>query len=264
MSFRALHVPGQPFVMPNPWDVGSAYMFATLGFSALASTSAGAAFARGLHDGALSLDEKLADAVAIKGAVSVPVSADLENCGGAAAQTAAQAIGQAGKMGLDGASIEDFSNDPTAPIYDFALSVERVEAAVEAAKPSGLVLTARAEAMLNPNPDFNDVLARITAFSRAGADVVFAPGLVTGDQVRAVVRAAGDTPVSVLVGPGTELTIPVLANLGVARVSVGSALARLAYGAALDMAEQIRDHGTFSYPDNVASFARIEGLLPKA
>lgn len=262
IPFRDLHVPGRPLLMPNPWDAGSARMLASLGFQALASTSAGAAFAMGRRDGDLDLEQLLAAAKSIAEAAPVPVSADLENGGGRSAQAAADAITRAAGLGLAGASIEDFSNEAAAPIYPFALAVERVEAAVSAARDTGLVLTARAEGLLHPAPDFEDVLRRITAFAQAGADVVFAPGLKTADAVRAVIRAAGETPVSVLVGaPSTELTVARLGTLGAARISVGSGLARVAYGGVIAMMRQLQQSGEFAYPDTTASSAEIEPLL---
>ena len=263
-AFRDLHIPGKPLLMPNPWDVGSAILLQNLGFEALASTSAGAAFARGRRDGDLNLDDMLAAAAAINDATGVPVSADLENGGGNSPEVAADGVAQAAARGLAGVSIEDFSNNAAAPIYPFELALERVEAAIAAARGGGIVLTARAEGLLNPAPDFNDILRRVEAFAKAGADVVFAPGLRTADQVRAVVRAAGETPVSVLVGSNSaELSVARLADLGVARISVGSGLARLAYGGVIAMMRHLQQTGDFAYPDTTASFSEIETLLDR-
>ena len=261
-AFRELHVPGRPLIMPNPWDVGSAVMFARSGARALASTSAGAAYAMGQADGTLSLDQVIAAAQTLDTAVDVPVSADLENGGGDDPDSVARAIHAAADAGLAGASIEDLGTGTGDPIYGFDLALARVEAAVAAAQECGIVLTARSEGLLTGTLTLDAVCARITAFARAGADVVFAPGLTSADDVRAVVQAAGDTPVSVLVGaPHPDLTVPKLAELGVARISFGSALARAAYGSALSVLRAVLGDGTFAYPDTTARFADIEALL---
>lgn len=262
MDFRALHVPGDPLVMPNPWDVGSALMFQAMGVKALASTSAGAAFAIGQCDGALSLGQILDNAGAIAAATDVPVSADLENGRGDTPQAAADAMIAAAKVGLAGASIEDFSDDPAIGIYDFDLALARIEAAIDACKPSGLVLTARAEGLLRGTHSLSEVADRIRAFAKAGADVVFAPGLSTLDAVKTIVDAAGDTPVSVLVGGNAaDLTVPNLANLGVARISTGAALARVAYGSAIAVLQGALAEGRYKYPGTTASSAQLEALL---
>ncbi|WP_299692333.1 isocitrate lyase/phosphoenolpyruvate mutase family protein [uncultured Tateyamaria sp.] len=264
--FLDLHVPGTPLVMPNPWDVGSAVMLQALGAHALASTSAGAAFAQGKQDGDLSLDEMIAAAVAINGATDVPVSADLENGGGQSPDAAAAAVALAAQAGLAGVSIEDLGQIAGDPIYPFDLALARVEAAVDAARAHGIVLTARSEGLLTGTLTLEQVCDRMTAFASAGADVVFAPALASSDDVRAVVKAAGDTPVSVLVGAAnTALTVQNLANLGVARISVGSGLARAAYGGALSVIRAALSDGRFDYPQSTASFAEIEALLsPKS
>ncbi|WP_415920341.1 isocitrate lyase/PEP mutase family protein [Tateyamaria sp. SN6-1] len=263
-TFRDLHVPGTPFVMPNPWDVGSAVMFQSLGAKALGSTSAGAAFSRGQTDGALSLDQMLATASDINVATHVPVSADLENGGGDSPEAAAKAVAQAAQAGLAGVSIEDLGDAPGDPIYPFDHAVARVEAAVQAARTHGIVLTARSEGLLTGTLTLEAVCTRITAFARAGADVVFAPGLKDADDVRTIMQAAQDTPVSVLVGAAhPDLTVPHLASLGVARISVGSALARAAYGAALSVLRGALTQGTFDYADTMAPFSEIETLLSK-
>ena len=258
-SFRDLHVPGRPLIMPNPWDVGSARMMAKLGAKALASTSAGAAFAKGKRDGELSRDEMIEAARTIADIAPVPVSADLENGGGDTPQDAADAIRAAAAAGLVGASIEDLGDTG---IYPFEQALERVEAAIEAARDSGIVLTARSEGLLVGTLTLEEVCERMTAFARAGADVVFAPGLASAEEVSAVVRAAEDTPVSVLVGGNNpELTVERLASLGVARISVGSGLARAAYGSAIALMRTALSEGRFDYPETTASFAEIEELL---
>ena len=261
-GFLDLHVPGTPLVMPNPWDVGSARMFETLGARALASTSAGAAFAAGQQDGTLSLHDMIAAAASIDAATTVPVSADLENGGGDSPEAAARAVRAAAEAGLAGASIEDLGTAASDPIYPFEQALARVEAAVDAARTSGIVLTARSEGLLTGTLTLAQVCDRIAAFAKAGADVVFAPGLASADDVRAVVSAANGTPVSVLVG-GThpDLTVPSLASLGVARISVGSGLARVAYGSAMAVLRAALSDGTFPYPDSTARFSEIEKLL---
>ena len=263
-DFRALHVPGAPLVMPNPWDVGSARMLEALGAKALASTSAGAAFAQGRHDGDLVIDDLLAAATEISNAVSVPVSADLENCGSDSPDAVGNAIRAAGAARLAGASIEDLGKEGDDPIYPFDLAVQRVEAAIEAARETGIVLTARSEGLLTGTLTLAQVCERITAFAKAGADVVFAPGLKTSEDVQAVVNAAGSTPVSVLVAaPTIDLTVDNLARLGAARISVGSGFARAAYGTVISMMRTALSEGRFDYPDTTATGAEIESLLPK-
>lgn len=260
MSFRDLHKSGQPFVIPNPWDLGSARMLAASGFVALASTSAGVAYSLGRPEGSLSLQEMLDSAIALKEATGLPVNADLENCGGNAEQAPGFAIKSAVLAGLDGASIEGLDEDGQPYAFDVALN--RVRAAIAAKGDSDLMLTARAEGMLLPERNFDVVLRRISAFAEAGADVVFAPGLVTAQEVQAVIEAANGTPVNVLVGSNAlGLTVPQLADLGVARISVGSAMARAAYGAMLDIAKGIQDQGRFTYPSTTASFADLDGML---
>ena len=262
MSFYALHVPGTPLVMPNPWDVGSAVMLQSLGAKALASTSAGAAFSLGLCDGNLSQNQILSNANAINTATSVPISADLENGGGDSPEDAACAVQRAANAGLAGASIEDLSSGPSASIYSFENTLARVEASVEVAKKTGIVLTARSEGLLTGTLTLSQVADRIRAFAQAGVDVVFAPGLKTPEDVKTIMEAAGDTPVSVLLGANLpDLTIKHLANLGVARISVGSGLARAAYGSAIAIMRNALVDGAITYPDTTVSFAEIEDLL---
>lgn len=264
MDFRALHVPGDPLVMPNPWDAGSAVLLQALGAKALATTSAGAAYGLGHCDGALSIDDILDNARAIMAAVDVPVSADLENGRGDTPEAAADAIISAAQAGLAGGSIEDYNDDPAIGIYDFDLTLRRVEAAIEAARAHDFVLTARAEGLLRRTQSLSDVADRIRAFAKAGADVVFAPALRNLDEVQTIMDAANGTPVSVLIGGNSsELTVQSLGNLGVARISVGSGLARAAYGTTIAIMQQALAEGRFVYPDTTASFAEIEGLLKR-
>lgn len=246
--------------MPNPWDAGSAVMLKTMGFQALGSTSAGAAFAAGRSEGTLSLTEMLQAAQTVTQASGLPVSADLEHGGGDTPDAVDHAIHQAHASGLAGASIEDIA--PNGTTYPMDISIARIEAAVAAAKETGVVLTARAEGMIHPNPNLSDVCTRISAFAAAGADVVFAPGLKDTAMIGEVIKAANGTPVSVILGaPYGELTVAKLADLGVARISLGSSLARAAYGSALTAARNLLTSGTFELPDNTFSFEEIEDLL---
>ncbi len=260
MSFRALHIPGSPFVMPNPWDAGSARLLASQGFAALASTSAGAAYAKGQTDGSLSLDEMLHAAKTLADATGLPVNADLEHGGGNRPSDAADAIAKAGQLSLDGASIEDL--DTQGHIFPFDHALARIDAAIAAKADHNLVLTARTEIMLSGAPNFDEVLRRIAAFAQAGADVVFAPGLKDAAQIQAVVAAAKDVPVNVLIGNNAlGLSLKDLADLGVARISTGSALTRAAYGAMLHMTDTLLQTGTFQYPETTVSFSDIQNAL---
>ena len=258
--FADLHRPGTPLVMPNPWDAGSAVMLKAMGYQALGSTSAGAAFAAGRAEGTLSLTEMLDAAQTVTEASGLPVSADLENGGGATPEDAENAIRQAAERGLAGASIEDCR--PGVTTYPLAISIERIEAAVAAANATGVVLTARAEGLQGDALDLADICTRIRAFAQAGADVVFAPGLTDADMIRDVVEAADGTPVSVILGaPYGAMTVSDLAGLGVARVSLGSSLARAAYGGALTAARKLLETGRFDLPADSFSFDEIEELL---
>jgi len=236
-EFRALHE-GEPFVIPNPWDAGSAVVFAALGFKALASTSSGFAFTLGRPDGAVTLDEVADHARTLDAATPLPVSMDLENGYGPAREDAARAITRAAQAGAVGGSIED--NDPQTGIYELDHAVERVAAAVEAARSLDFpfTLTARAENHIRGNPDLDDTIARLQAFERAGADVLYAPGLRSGDEIRAVVGAVSK-PVNVLAYAG--LSVGEIADAGGRRISVGGAMRAMAAAA-----EQIRDTGDLS------------------
>jgi 2-methylisocitrate lyase-like PEP mutase family enzyme len=240
--FRSLHE-GEPFVIPNPWDAGSAVVFATLGFQALASTSSGFAFTLGRPDGGVTLDEVADHARALDRATALPVSMDLEHGYGADPADAARAITRAAAAGAVGGSIED--NDPQAGIYAFDHAVERVAAAVEAARALDFpfTLTARAENHIRGNPDLDDTIARLQAFEGAGADVLYAPGLRTGEDIRAVTGAVGK-PVNVLAHAG--LTVAEIVDAGGQRISVGGGLTWVAMRAMAAAAEQIRDSGDLS------------------
>lgn len=241
-GFRALH-DGEPFLIPNPWDAGSAKVLAGLGFDALATTSSGHALALGRRDGNVTLDELAEHVEVIDRATSLPVSVDLENGFGPDPEDAATAIARAARAGAVGGSIEDY--DPGGEIYALDHAVERVAAACEAA--AGLdfpfTVTARAENHIRGNPDLDDTIARLRAFEGAGADVLYAPGLRTGDEIRAVCDAVSK-PVNALARPG--LSMSEIVTAGAQRISVGGSLAWVAIEAMADAAEQMRDEGDFS------------------
>jgi len=265
-AFKALHERDGAFVIPNPWDAGSAKLLASLGFEALATTSAGLAFSLGRPDaeGALSLEETLDNAGVIVDATPLPVAADLENGFGDLPEDCAQTILRAAETGLVGGSIEDASGRADAPIYDFELAVARVRAAVQAARslPFPFTLCARAENLLHGRMDLDDTILRLQAFAEAGADVLYAPGLRSVDEVRAVVQAVAPKPVNVLMGlAGVPLSVNQLQDLGVRRISVGSSLARAALGAFQRAALEIRDQGTFSYGEQALPFAQLNDLF---
>jgi 2-methylisocitrate lyase-like PEP mutase family enzyme len=240
--FRALHS-GTPFVIPNPWDAGSARMLEALGFEALATTSSGFAFTLGRLDGDVTLDEVVAHTAALAEASSLPVSVDLENGYGAEPEAAALAITRVADAGAVGGSIEDWDQDGR--IYDLAHAVERVAAAVEAARSLDFpfTLTARAENLIRGNPDLDDTTVRLQAYEAAGADVLYAPGLASVEQIAAVCSAVSK-PVNVLARP--TLTFAEIAGAGAQRVSVGGALTWTAAGAFVDAARAIMERGDFS------------------
>ena len=264
--FKALHERPGIFAIPNPWDVGSAKMLANLGFEALATTSAGLAFSLGKPDGAraISREESLGHARTIVDATNLPVSADLENGYGDEPETCAETIRLAAAVGLAGGSIEDATGRIEDPIYPFDLSVERIRTAVKAARqlPSPFMLTARAENFLHGRPDLKDTIRRLEAFADAGADVLYAPGLKTREEIVAVVNAITPKPVNVVMGlVGVNLSLNELADIGVKRVSLGSTLARAAYGAFLEAAEEIRRQGTFTFAQEAVPFAKINAMF---
>jgi 2-methylisocitrate lyase-like PEP mutase family enzyme len=248
-AFKALHERDGVFVMPNPWDAGSAKMLAGLGFEALATTSAGYAFSQARHDGGLTLDDTLANVRAIVAATDLPVSVDLENGFADDPVECAKSIVRVAQAGAVGGSIEDATGRADAPIYCFEHAVARVEAAVAAARslPFPFMLTARAENFLHGNPDLDDTIRRLKAFADAGADVLYAPGLRNADEVLAVVRAVAPKPVNVLMSGGLKLTVEELSEMGVKRISVGSALALAALGEFYRAAQEIKTSGTFSF-----------------
>ncbi|PMY67864.1 MULTISPECIES: oxaloacetate decarboxylase [Pseudomonas] len=264
-TFKALHERDRAFVIPNPWDAGSAKMLASLGFEALATTSAGFAFSLGRPDaeGALSLEDTLGNVRAIVGASSLPVAVDLENGFSDSPEGCARTLRQAATCGAVGGSIEDATGRADDPIYDFKLAVERIEASVAAVRqlPFPFVLTARAENLLHGRQDLPDTLRRLQAYAEAGADVLYAPGLRSAEEIIAVVRAVAPKPVNVLMSGGLKLTLAQLSKLGVKRISVGSALARAAYGAFYQAAQEIRDHGSFDFADQALPFGQINRLF---
>jgi 2-methylisocitrate lyase-like PEP mutase family enzyme len=260
-AFKSLHERPGIFAIPNPWDAGSAKLLASLGFEALATTSAGFAFSLGKPDGAVSREEALEHARAIVEAASLPVSADLEKGFGDEPKTCAETIRLAATVGLVGGSIEDATGRIEDPIYPFDLAVERVKAAVSAARdlPFTFMLTARAENFLHGRPDLKDTIRRLEAFADAGADVIYAPGLKTREEISAVVKAVAPKPVNVL--GGGALSLDELAGLGVKRVSLGSSLALTAYGAFLRAAEEIRREGSFTFAGTAIPYAKINAMF---
>jgi 2-methylisocitrate lyase-like PEP mutase family enzyme len=248
-AFRELHQGARAFVIPNPWDAGTARLLAQLGFEALATTSAGYAFSIGRRDTTVGRDAMIDHVAAIAAATDLPVSADLENGYGDDPATVAETIRRAAAAGAVGGSIEDSTARPGSPIYDLPLAVERVRAAAEAARslPFRFTLTARAENYLWDRPDLKDTITRLRAYEEAGADVLYAPGLTSRTDIERVVRSVG-RPVNVLVGlQGARWTREELSELGVRRISVGSALCRAAVGAFLRGATEMREKGTFTF-----------------
>jgi 2-methylisocitrate lyase-like PEP mutase family enzyme len=263
-EFVALHQ--RAFVMPNPWDAGTARILATLGFAALATTSAGLAFALGRRDSAAALSREavLANARDIVAATDLPVSADLEDGFGAAPARCAETIALAAATGLVGGSIEDATGDPARPIFDFGQAVERVAAAAEEARRHPFVLTARAENFLHGRPDLDDTIRRLQAFARAGAEVVYAPGLPDLASIR-LVCASVDRPVNVVMGlSGPTWSVDELTEAGVRRISVGGSFARAALGAFVRAAREVKEQGTFGYATDAMSASEAAGYMMKA
>ncbi len=251
--FRQLHQ-GPTFLIPNPWDAGSAQALAKIGFQALATSSGAAAMVLGRKDGQITRDESLAHARRIVEAVDIPVAADLENGFGDAPAFAAETIRLAAAIGLAGGSIEDATGRPEQPLYDFGHAVERVAAAAEAARSVGVpfTLTARTENFLRGNPDLDDTIRRLQAFAEAGADVLFAPGLPTLDSVRAVCAALPGKPVNFMVGiKGKSFSVAELQAVGVRRISLATSLYRAAMSAMQKAATEVFEQGTFGYLDRI-------------
>ena len=265
IAFRALHLRDGAFIIPNPWDVGSAVLLAQLGFEALATTSAGFAFSIGQPDNTVGRDRMLAHVADIVAASELPVSADLENGFGDSPESVAATIRLAAATGVAGGSIEDSTGRADHPVYAHGLAVERIRAAAEVAHamPHPFTLTARAENFLVGKPDLKDTIQRLQAYQEAGADVLYAPGLVSEKDIAAVVNSV-DRPVNVLMGmAGVPHTLAALQRLGVKRVSVGSALARAALGAFLRAAREMREHGTFGFAEDAASFSELNTMFKR-
>jgi 2-methylisocitrate lyase-like PEP mutase family enzyme len=255
--FRDLHQPGRPFIIPNPWDAGSARILEGLGYKALATTSSGFALTLGRRDYGVSRDEALAHARALSHAVEIPVSADLENGFGPDPEDTAETIRLAATTGLAGGSIEDSTGDEAEPVFGRAFAVARIAAAAQAAhaSPNGFVLTARAEAYLYGRGDLGEIIERLNAFAEAGADILYAPGLPDLDAVKTVCSSV-PKPVNVLIyGKLAEHRLEEFAEAGAARLSIGGGLAWPAYGALAEIAEGIRAGGDFSGLKNHAAGA---------
>lgn len=265
-TFKALHEGPGAFVIPNPWNAGTARILEALGFKALATTSAGHAFSIGLRDSAAALtrDEILRNAKEIVEATGLPVSADLEDGFGVAPEACAETIRLACEVGLVGGSIEDATGNPDDPIHDFALSVERVAAAAEQAAELPFLLTARSENFLYGRPDLDDTIRRLQAFEKAGADVLYAPGLPSLEAIATVCNSVSK-PVNVVMGlTGPNHSVADLEAAGVRRISVGGSFARAALGAFIRAAKEVKEHGTFGYAADAIPDAEASAFMAKA
>ncbi len=262
-TLHRLHESGC-FVIPNPWDVGTARVLEQLGFPALATTSSGFAWSMGRSDVDSKVEQALDHFRHIVDGVSIPVSGDFQDGFAGDPEGVADNVRLAVRSGLAGLSVEDSTQDPDDPLYDFALAVERVRAAREAARRDGmdLVLTARTEGFIVGRPDLDETMRRLSAFADAGADCLYAPGIRTREQITAVVDAVAPKAVNVLVGSDFT-TVQELADLGVRRISVGGALARVAWGAFLAAAEEISGSGTFTSMRDAAPFAALDGRFAR-
>ena len=262
-AFVELHRRGNCFVIPNPWDAGSAKLLQHLGFAALAGSSAGFAFSKAKTDPTIAVRDMLPHLAEVAAATDLPLSADLQSGFGASADDAARTIIEAAATGIVGGSIEDATGDPHDPLFDIGLAADRIRAAAEAARALDVkfMLTARAENFLAGRPDLDDTIRRLQAYQEAGADVLFAPGLRAPQDIAAVVRAV-DRPVNVMMGmAGMRFTVAELAQLGVTRVSVGASLARAAYGALVRGAREILEQGTFAYADDALPGADLNRIF---
>lgn len=260
--FKALHEHAGAFVIPNPWDVGSARLLAGLGFEALATTSAGFANSLGRLDGQMARDEVMEHCRSLSAATELPVSADLENCFADDPAKVGETIRLGARAGLVGGSIEDYSGEPSERIYDFDLAVERVYAAAEAARALDFpfTLTARAENLIRGKNDLDDTVRRLQAFEAAGADVLYAPGLTTLDEVQ-LVAGALTKPLNVLATLVKGATVAQMADAGAKRISVGGALARAALTALLRAGAEMREAGSFEWASDLTSSADVKKLL---
>jgi 2-methylisocitrate lyase-like PEP mutase family enzyme len=265
-TFYQLHHRKEPLIVANPWDAGTARILTSLGFEAFSTTSGGLAITLGRRDGTASIsrDEALTNAKAIVEATHLPVAADLENGYGDSPQAAAETIRLAAEAGLVGGSIEDATNDPTHPIYDFDHAVERVSAAVEAARalPFPFMFVARAENYLHGKPDLDDTIRRLQAFEKAGAEVLYAPGLTRSEDIKTVC-ASVKKPVNVLAAlkGAPHLSVSELSALGVRRISLGSALSRAAMSAFIRASREIKEKGTFTFAAEAYSLGEIGDLI---
>lgn len=265
LRFQQLHQRPGPFLIPNPWDAGSTRILAALGFEALATSSGASAAAGGRRDGRLTRAEALASAARIAAATDLPVSADLENGFGDAPDAVAATVRLAAEAGLVGCSIEDSTGTPTRPLYDLALAVDRIAAAVDAAKslPFPFTLTARAENFVRGRPDLDDTIARLRVYEKAGADVLFAPALPDLASVRAVCTAVS-RPVNFMAGiRGKSFTVDQLAQAGVKRISFASSLYRAAMNGLVEAASEAKQSGTFGYVEKVLTTADLNRFLPE-
>jgi 2-methylisocitrate lyase-like PEP mutase family enzyme len=261
--FRDLHTGPYPFIIPNPWDVGSARILAGLGFQALATSSAASAAALGLRDGGLSRNQALGHARAIVEATDLPVSADLEKGFGEAPEVVAETIRLAAGVGLVGCTIEDSTRDPDHPLFDFSLAVERIAAAAEAARalPFAFMLTARAHNFLYPNPSLDDTIRRLQAFERAGAEVLFAPGLPDLATVRTVCSAVSK-PFNFMAGiKGKSFSVSELAAVGVRRISLATSLYRTAMTALVNAAREAKETGELGFIDSSMTTPELNALM---
>jgi 2-methylisocitrate lyase-like PEP mutase family enzyme len=261
-TFRRLHQSGC-FVIPNPWDVGSARYLERLGFKALATTSSGFAWSRGRADTHIPVDDALRHFEEIAGSVDVPINGDFEGGFAVDPSQVAANVRRAVATGISGVSIEDSTGDAAQPLFEFALAVERVRAACEAVAGTGVLLTARSEGFIAGRPDLDQTIRRLTAFAEAGADCLYAPGIKSRDEIAAVVRAVAPKPVNVLVG-GSHTTVAELTQLGVRRISVGGALARTAWTAFMKAANEIARDGTFAGLAAAVPFAEVNALFDPA
>ena len=262
-TFRRLHESGC-FVMPNPWDLGSARVLAGLGFPALATTSSGFAWSMGCSDNGITLQQALEHFRSIAANVDVPVNGDFEGGFATAPEDVGANVRLAVATGVAGLSIEDSTGDAANPLYDFTLAVERVRAARRAIDESGrgVLLTGRSEGFIVGRPDLDETIRRLTAYAEAGAECLYAPGIRTNQEITAVIAAVSPKPVNVLVGSGFA-TVTELAALGVRRISVGGALARTAWNGFLESAREIAVRGTFTSLDRAVPFAEINGLFSR-
>jgi len=262
-AFAELHKRAGTFIIPNPWDVGSARLLAHLGFEALATSSAGYAFSIGKPDNAVGREAMLAHAAAVAAATDLPVSIDLENGFGDAPEIVAETIRLAAATGAVGGSIEDATGRADNPLYERALAIDRIRAAAEVVRtlPFRFMLTARAENYLVGKPDLKATIERLQMYQEAGADVLYAPGLTSKDDIATLISSV-DRPVNVLMGlKGVKLTVDDVSALGAKRISVGSGLARCAFGAFLRAARDIREHGTFAFAEDAVDYRTINSMF---